>query len=75
MQVEEVADAKCCGFRMVCTNLHDISRLQSKIRDFEHLLAALKEAFLVQKSHFKELEHVEKLPGQKHTVRAHFIIY
>nr|CCA15096.1 conserved hypothetical protein [Albugo laibachii Nc14] len=61
-QVEEVANAKCSGFRMVCINLRDISRLQSKIRDFEHSLAALKEAFLVQKSHFKELEHLEQLP-------------
>lgn len=61
--MRKIAGAKSSFFSMVHSNLRNISVSQTKIRDFENSVAMLKEALAAQKKHFKELEHLEKLPG------------
>ena len=61
--VNKIAAKKSNAFARVHSTLRQVSILQSKIRDFETSLAVFREALAVQKKHFYELEHLEKLPG------------
>ncbi|OQR80687.1 hypothetical protein ACHHYP_17301 [Achlya hypogyna] len=57
-----IAESKDSMFTTVHAQLRWISRVQSEIRDFEQTLNLLKDALLVQKRQFAELDHVAKLP-------------
>ncbi len=61
--MDQVALAKEAMFLKVHGHLRIISGLQSEIRDFEHTLSLLRDAMMVQKRQFAELEHVAHLPG------------
>ncbi|CAH0475759.1 unnamed protein product [Peronospora belbahrii] len=61
-QMNKIASRKATTFARVHSTLRQISISQSKIRDFENSLSIFREAVAVQKKHFYELEHLDKLP-------------